>query len=69
MQINLQEELSHLSLGDKRRERRFLKIVQHKVSHPTASIPQSGEDWSDIKMTYEFYNNEKVSAKKKVTDG
>jgi len=60
MQINLKEEMAHLSLGDKRRESRFLKIVQHKISHPVASIPQSGEDWSDIKMTYEFYNNEKI---------
>lgn len=60
MQINLHEELSQLSLGDKRRERRFVKIIQKKISDPTGSIPQSGEDWSDIKMTYDFYNNEKV---------
>jgi Transposase Tn5 dimerisation domain len=30
------------------------------VGDPTGSIPQSGDDWSDIKMTYDFYNNEKV---------
>ena len=60
MEINLKEEISHLSLGDKRRESRFLKIVQQKISHPVASIPESGEDWSDIKMTYAFYNNDKI---------
>lgn len=60
MQVNLNEEISHLSLGDQRRNKRFLKIVGRKVSDPLSSIPQSGDDWADIKMTYSFYNNEKV---------
>jgi len=61
MQINLKEEISHLSLGDKRRDKRFIKIVKEKVSQPGNSIPQSGESWSDVKMTYAFYDNENVS--------
>jgi hypothetical protein len=61
MQIDLKEEIVYLSLGDKRRDKRFIKIVENKVSVPCASIPEMGEDWSDIKMTYEFYDNDKVS--------
>lgn len=61
MQVNVQEEIAHLSLGDKRRDKRFIKIIEKKVSVPSASIPEMGEKWSDIKMTYEFYNNDNVS--------
>ena len=61
MQINLREEIKHLSLGDKRRDNRFIKIVNQKISQPGHSIPEMGNSWSDIKMTYEFYYNEKIS--------
>lgn len=60
MQIDLTEELRYLSLGDKRRDKRFSKIVRNKISQPAASITELGEDWSDIKMTYEFYDNDKI---------
>jgi hypothetical protein len=61
MQVNLKEEMTYLSLGDKRRDKRFIKIVEQKISHPCNSIPETGKTWSDIKMTYEFYDNDKVS--------
>ncbi len=60
MQINLKEEIAHLELGDKRRNNRFVKIVQNKVGNPNGSIPEIGDSWSDIKMTYEFYGNDKI---------
>lgn len=61
MQVDLNNELSHLSLGDKRRDNRFIKIVRNKIGQPNAGIAELGEDWSDIKMTYAFYDNDKVS--------
>lgn len=60
MQMKLEEELRHLNLGDKRRKERFETIVERIVNQPGMSIPQSGYSWSDIKMTYHFYNNEQV---------
>jgi hypothetical protein len=60
MQIKLGEELRHLNLGDKRRNERFETIVKRIVNQPGMSIPQLGYSWSDIKMTYDFYNNDKV---------
>lgn len=60
MEIDLTEEIAHLSLGDKRRDDRFIRIVQNKVSNPNGSIPEIAAHWSDLKMTYEFYGNEKI---------
>lgn len=60
MQRHLKEELAHLSLGDKRRDKRFVKIVEQKIAHPTLSIPEMGSNWSEVKLTYGFYNNDKV---------
>lgn len=61
MKVDIQEEASHLYLGDKRRNDRFINIIKHKVGQPLESIPQMGESWSDVKMTYAFYDNDKVS--------
>lgn len=60
MRVDLHEEAGHLYLGDKRRNNRFISIVEHKVNQPFESIPQLGESWSDIKMTYAFYDNDKI---------
>ena len=49
-----------MSFGDKRRDRRFIKMVEQKVSKPTASIPELGGGWSGVKLTYAFYDNDKV---------
>jgi hypothetical protein len=61
MKVDLHEEANHLHLGDKRRNDRFINIIRHKVSQPLESIPQMGESWSDVKMTYAFYDNDLVS--------
>lgn len=60
MRVDLHDEANHLFLGDKRRNDRFISIVEHKVNQPLESIPQMGESWSDIKMTYAFYDNDKI---------
>ncbi len=61
MRIKIEEELRHLDLGDKRRNERLGTIIEQIVSQPGMSIPQLGYSWSDTKMTYHFYNNDKVS--------
>jgi Transposase DNA-binding/Transposase Tn5 dimerisation domain len=49
-----------LDLGDKRRDERFIKIIENIVRHPGGSIPQHNERWYDTKATYEFFKNENI---------
>ena len=49
-----------LDLGDKRRDERFIKIIENIVRHPGGSIPQHNEEWYDTKATYEFFKNEDI---------
>lgn len=49
-----------LDLGDKRRDERFVKIIENIVRHPGGSIPQHNEQWYDTKATYEFFKNEDI---------
>ena len=49
-----------LDLGDKRRDERFVKIIENIVRHPGGSIPQHNERWYDTKATYEFFKNEDI---------
>lgn len=49
-----------LDLGDKRRDERFIKIIENIVRHPGGSILQHNERWYDAKATYEFFKNEDI---------
>ena len=49
-----------LDLGDKRRDNRFVKIIENITRHPGGSIPQHNERWYDTKATYEFFKNEGI---------
>jgi Transposase DNA-binding/Transposase Tn5 dimerisation domain len=49
-----------LDLGDKRRDERFIKIIENIVRHPGGSIPQHNGRWYDTKATYEFFKNEDI---------
>lgn len=49
-----------LNLGDKRRDNRFIKILENIVRHPGGSIPQHNDRWYDTKATYEFFKNEEI---------
>ena len=55
------EEFSGIDFGDKRREDRFISIINNISSQPGSSIPKQNQDWYDTKATYEFYKNEQVS--------
>lgn len=49
-----------LNLGDKRRDERFIKIVENIVKQPGSSIPKHNKRWYDTKATYEFFKNEDI---------
>ena len=50
-----------LELGDKRRNARFVSIINSISNQPGSSIPKLNEDWYDTKATYEFFKNESVT--------
>lgn len=50
-----------LDFGDKRRDARFVDIINNISSQPGASIPKQNKSWYDTKATYEFFKNEDVS--------
>lgn len=49
-----------LNLGDKRRDERFVKIIENIIRRPGSSIPRHNERWYDTKATYEFFKNEDI---------
>jgi Transposase DNA-binding/Transposase Tn5 dimerisation domain len=49
-----------LKLGDKRRNERFVSIINNISRQPGSSIPKYNESWYDTKATYEFFKNEDV---------
>lgn len=49
-----------LNLGDKRRDERFVRIIENIVRHPGGSIPRHNQRWYDTKATYEFFKNEDI---------
>lgn len=50
-----------LDLGDIRRNKRFVSIINNISNNPGSSIPLQNNDWYSTKATYEFYKNEEVS--------
>lgn len=55
------KDFPHLDFGDKRRDERFVSIVNNVSSQPGSSIPKQNKRWYDTKATYEFFKNEDVS--------
>lgn len=55
------EDFPEIDFGDKRRDNRFVSIINNVSNQPGSSIPKQNKDWYDTKATYEFYKNEQVS--------
>jgi Transposase Tn5 dimerisation domain/Transposase DNA-binding len=53
-----------LYLGDKRRDSRFVSIINNVVSKPSGSIPQQCYSWYQTKSVYNFLGNKQVRLKK-----
>ena len=54
------KDFPKLDLGDKRRDERFVKIIDNIVRQPGSSIPKHNKRWYDAKATYEFFKNEDI---------
>lgn len=58
------EELAKVSFGDKRLDKRFLKVAGSQAQTPQLSINASSADWSCAKGAYRLFDNPKVTAEK-----
>jgi hypothetical protein len=58
------EEFSNVSLGDKRLDKRLVKICDSFSESPESPINQACSDWAETKGAYRFFKNENVKTEK-----
>lgn len=56
------EELKAAELGDKRRNKRLIKIVEDLAACPEESIPQASRDAAAVQGAYDFFDNPRIKA-------
>ena len=55
-----QHEFGAVNFGDKRLNKRVIKIAEAFAKQPNASIPKAMGNWAATKATYNFFKNERV---------
>ena len=53
-------EFETIDLGDERRNKRAIRLVERLSAQPMASVPQTCGDWADTEAAYRFFNNEEI---------
>ena len=53
-------EFETIDLGDERRNKRAIRLVERLSAQPTASVPQTCGDWADTMAAYRFFNNDEI---------
>lgn len=61
MQSWAAEELHAVDLGDPRRNRRLIRLVEDLAAHPAASVPEACHSWAATKAAYRFWDNPHVT--------
>src|SRR5688572_19280929 len=56
------DELGAAELGDARRQRRLVRLVEALSAQPGASVPQAMGDWAATKGAYRFWDSDAVTA-------
>lgn len=51
-------EFADLDLGDKRLDRRAVKLAETFAGNPMASIPQACGGWAETQAAYRFFGSE-----------
>jgi transposase-like protein/transposase Tn5 family protein len=60
----VEDEMEYIDIGDQRLNQRALSILEGLGLAPGRTIPQAFQAWSEIKATYNFFNNDLVSEEK-----
>lgn len=55
------KDFPHLDFGDKRRDQRFVTLIENISGQPGASIPRQSSGWYQTKAAYNFFKNEAVT--------
>lgn len=58
------KELQDVDLGDRRLNRRLVKLVETLCKNPASSVPQACGSWAATKAAYRFWASENVKAEK-----
>jgi hypothetical protein len=56
------QELKYADLGDVRRNRRLIKIVEDLSQQPNESVPQAARDLAAVQGVYEFWGNRRIKS-------
>jgi len=56
-----EEELKGINLGDGRRDKRAIALLDTLSARPTASIPGACSDWSETMAAYRFFGNDDIT--------
>lgn len=56
------EELRDLDLGDERRNRRLIQIVEDLAGSPESSVPLASRDRAALQGMYDFWSNPRIAA-------
>jgi hypothetical protein len=54
-------EFGGVALGDERRRKRLVRVVQDLVEDPSRSIPKASGSWTAAKGAYRFFSNHHVT--------
>jgi hypothetical protein len=55
-------ELQLANLGDTRRNKRLVRLVEDLAAQPNASVPQASGDWAATQAAYEFWSSPHIKA-------
>ena len=58
-----ESELAKADLGDRRRNRRLIKIVEDLAAQPNESVPQASRDTAAMQGMYEFWANRRSATR------
>jgi hypothetical protein len=56
------EEFQGIDLGDQRRNRRAIQLVERLAERPTESLPGACRGWGETQAAYRFFGNEAIEA-------
>lgn len=55
-------ELKGIKLGDRRLQRRLIRIVERLAANPACSVPAACKNWAETKAVYRFWDSDQVQA-------
>lgn len=64
MSVGLSSEVAQVDLGDKRLDRRLLRVIQELGESPSLSIPSATEGRAEMEAAYRLFDNPKVTPEK-----